>query len=99
MLRSLIEIFKGKKQKLYCVFVDFSQAFDSVWRNGLWCKLKLLLNSVKGKFFQIIYKMYGNIKSCVKFNNECSIFFACKNGVRQGENLSPLLFAMYLIIS
>ena len=40
--------------------------------------------------------MYDKIKSCVKFNNECSTFFACKNGVRQGENLSPLLFALYL---
>ena len=47
VLSSLIEILKVKKQKLYCAFVDFSQAFDSVWRSGLWCKL--LLNSVKGK--------------------------------------------------
>ena len=94
VLSSLIDILKAQKQKLYCAFVDFSQAFDSVWRCGLWCKL--LLNSVKGKFFQIIHSMYDNIKSCVKFNNECSTFFACKNGVRQGENLSPLLFAFYL---
>ena len=94
MLSSLIDILKAQKQKLYCAFVDFSQAFDSVWRCGLWCKL--LLNSVKGKFFELIHSMYDNIKSCVKFNNECSTFFACKNGVRQGENLSPVLFAFYL---
>ena len=24
------------------------------------------------------------------------IFFACKNGVRQGENLSPVLFSIFL---
>ena len=94
VLSSLIEIVKAKKQKLYCAFVDFSQAFDSVWRDGLWCKL--LLNSVKGKFLQTIYNMYNNIKSCVKFNNQHSSFFNCNNGVRQGENLSPLMFAMYL---
>ncbi|MEW8547774.1 MAG: reverse transcriptase family protein, partial [Candidatus Thiodiazotropha sp.] len=94
VLSSLIEILKVKKQKLFCAFVDFSQAFDSVWRGGLW--RKLLFNSIKGKFFQIVYNMYDNIKSCVKFNNQSSTFFACKNGVRQGENLSPLLFAMYL---
>ena len=94
VLSSLIEILKVKRQKLYCAFIDFSQAFDSVWRGGLW--RKLLFNSIKGKFFRIIYNMYDTIKSCVKFNNQSSTFFACKNGVRQGENLSPLLFAMYL---
>ncbi|MEW8548382.1 MAG: reverse transcriptase family protein, partial [Candidatus Thiodiazotropha sp.] len=94
VLSSLIEILKSKKQKLYCAFIDFAQAFDSVWRSGLW--RKLLFNSVKGKFFKIVYNMYDNIKSCVRNNNETSVFFPCQCGVRQGENLSPLLFAIYL---
>ncbi|MEW8548531.1 MAG: reverse transcriptase family protein [Candidatus Thiodiazotropha sp.] len=94
VLSSLIEILKIKRQKLFCAFIDFSQAFDSVWRVGLW--RKLLFNSIKGKFFQIIYKMYDNIKSCVKHNNQTSAYFPCQCGVRQGENLSPLLFAIYL---
>ena len=92
VLNSLIEILKIKK--LFCAFIDFSQAFDSVWRGGLW--RKLLFNSIKGKFFQIIYKMYENIKSCVKHNNKTSAYFPCQCGVRQGENISPLLFAIYL---
>ena len=40
--------------------------------------------------------MYENIKSCVKANNITSTFFASQCGVRQGENLSPMLFALYL---
>ena len=40
--------------------------------------------------------MYENIKSCVKVNNDTSTFLASKCGVRQGENLSPMLFALYL---
>ena len=40
--------------------------------------------------------MYRNIKSNVAINNESSIFFHCLNGVRQGENLSPFLFSIYL---
>ena len=94
VLNALIEIIKSRKQQLFCAFIDFSQAFDSIWRVGLW--RKLLFNSVNGKFFRIVTSMYDNIKSCVKFNNETSAFFASQCGVRQGENLSPMLFALYL---
>ena len=38
-LHSLIELFKYQKKKIYCTFIDFSKAFDSVWRIGLWRKL------------------------------------------------------------
>ena len=40
--------------------------------------------------------MYDNIKSCVKCNKEMSGYFASEIGVRQGENLSPFLFAISL---
>ena len=33
-LHALIEIMKFEKKKLFCSFVDFSKAFDSVWRSG-----------------------------------------------------------------
>ena len=93
VLNSLIEIMKVSKKKLFCAFIDFSQAFDSIWRGGLW--RKLLFNSVNGNFFTIVY-MHENIKSCVRINDETSAFFPSECGVRQGENLSPLLFSLYL---
>ena len=40
--------------------------------------------------------MYKNIKSCVAINSECSDYFASTSGVRQGESLSPFLFAIFL---
>lgn len=55
-LYSLTEILKKKKLKLFCAFVDFSQAFDKVWRVGLWHKL--LENFINGKFFMVINNMY-----------------------------------------
>ena len=40
--------------------------------------------------------MYQSIKSSVSINGQTSSFFPCENGVRQGENLSPVLFSIFL---
>ena len=40
--------------------------------------------------------MYKTAKSCVKQQSMISGVFACNMGVRQGENVSPLLFAIFL---
>ena len=40
--------------------------------------------------------MYKSIKSCVMANGMQSEFFESHVGLRQGENLSPLLFALIL---
>ena len=93
-LHALIEIHKKQKRKLYCAFIDFSQAFDRVWRVGLWHKL--LQNSINGKFYDVIHNMYQNIKSSVFYNGSKSNTFMSTCGVRQGENLSPMLFALFL---
>ena len=93
-LYALIEILKMKKQKLFCCFIDFSSAFDSVWRVGLWHKL--LQSQVNGKVLRVIISMYNEIKSCVSLHGNVSAFFASNSGVRQGENLSPVLFSLYL---
>ena len=82
---------------MYCAFVtgvDFMKAFDTVWRAGLWHKM--LLNNINGKMYDVIFNMYCNIKSCIVFNKCKSDYFACDNGIRQGENLSPFLFSLFL---
>ena len=40
--------------------------------------------------------MYSKSKSCVLINSEKSSYFGSYAGVRQGEILSPLLFAFYI---
>lgn len=93
-MHALIEIFKKRKLKLYTAFIDFSKAFDTVWRVGLWHKL--LQNSINGKLFTVRHNTYRNIKSCISHNGSLSNTFVSEVGVRQGENLSPVLFAMFL---
>ena len=93
-LYSLIELLKHEKKKLYCCFEDFSKAFDSVWRAGLWSKL--LKTDINGNFLRILQNMYLNIKSCVSVDGNDSPFFFSNRGVRQGDNISPVLFSLFL---
>ncbi len=94
-LHNLIKWSLNNKKKLYCVFVDYRKAFDYVVRDNLW--YKLLKVGVTGKMFNIIRDMYKTVSSRVK--GLCSgdlKSFQCILGVRQGESLSPFLFAMYI---
>ncbi len=56
----------------------------------------MLDSDINGKLFDVIRDMYSKAKSCVGHNDNTSIFFPCLIGVRQGENLSPFLFAIFL---
>ena len=94
VLNSLIDILKNKKKKLFCAFVDFEKAFDKVWRTAM--GHKLLTYNINGKIFKVILNMYDDIKSRILFQGEISEYFSCNNGLRQGENLSPFLFAIYM---
>ena len=93
-LYSLIQMYLLSNRKLFCTFVDFRKAFDTIWRNGLW--QKIISSNITGKIFVSIFNMYSNIKSCVRQNFVHTNFFACQMGVRQGENLSPFLFAIFI---
>ena len=94
VLHTLIQLVNNSKKKLFSAFIDLKRAFDTVWRAGLWSKL--LNNSINGKCLKLIQNIYSNIYSSVFVNNKKSDIFTCNIGVRQGENLSPILFSIYL---
>ena len=93
-LKMLIDLYLHTKTRLYVCFVDYAKAFDSVKRVLLW--RKLIACQVNGKMFRVINNLYLKAKSCVSSNESVSTLFPCRVGVRQGENLSPLLFSIYL---
>ena len=92
VIQSLVDIFLKRGKKLYIAWVDYAKAFDKVWRQGLF--YKMLKQGLSAKIVNIVKSIYANIKSKVMVNGVLSNAFASYSGVRQGESLSPMLFAI-----
>lgn len=94
ILKCIIDQYKKHKKELYICFVDFSKAFDRVWHEGLF--YKLISAGISTKFYNILKDMYSKILLHVKINNNLSPVFHSLMGVRQGDNLSPTLFNIFI---
>ena len=70
------------------------KTFDSVNRNILFEILQK--NGLKGNLFIAINAIYAEVKGRVKTNVGITDSFNCPIGLRQGCNLSPILFSMFI---
>ena len=94
-LHCLVDLYLQKKKKLFCLFVDYKKAFDTVQRSLMW--EKLFKTGVNGHVLSVIKDMYQKARSCIKLpDGTMSRFFLSNIGLRQGENLSPVLFSIFL---
>ena len=69
-------------------------AFDCVDRTLL---LYALQNAgIEGHFLKVIKAMYTDTQCVVKVNNKVTDWFPTYAGVRQGQNESPTIFAVFI---
>ncbi|CAL8092827.1 unnamed protein product [Orchesella dallaii] len=95
VLNSLIQNqLRHPKGKLFCLFVDLSQAFDSVEHNILWKKLNA--KGVSTKFVNVIRHLYSIAHGKVRIGNCLTDEFTFQRSVLQGESLSPKLFTLFI---
>ena len=78
----------------FLAFIDFKKAFDSVERNLLLFKLAKI--GINGRMYQAISSLYSNPRSRVVLNEHETDYFDCPIGVKQGNCLSPTLFAIFI---
>ena len=93
-LKTLVDQAFQSKKKLYVCFVDFKKAYDTVWRDGLY--LKLLEYGVSPKFVNLIKDMYDRLQVSVNVFSGLSLPFRSIVGLKQGCNLSPMLFNIFI---
>ena len=93
-LRQLQEKCIEQDRPLNMVFVDFSKAFDTVGRIGLWQLLRKY--GCPEKFTTMIEALHTGMMENVSVGGEISEPFSVTNGIKQGCVLAPTLFSIFL---
>lgn len=93
-LTTHIEAGFQRKQKTSVAFIDLSAAYDTVWRQGLICKLIRAIPCQK--VTKLIDSMLTDRPFHVTMGNLRSVQMKLSNGLPQGSVLAPLLFNLYI---
>lgn len=94
ILRHLVHQHVSPQRRVYAVFVDFKQAYDTVDRQRLWSHMARLgvpgafLGAIKGLYNGDTFTLHDGDKRCDPVHPTC--------GVKQGCPMSPLLFSLFI---
>lgn len=92
--RIVKEINRDLENKRLCsaAFLDISQAFDKVWHDGLFYKLK---KNLPHHFYSLLRSYLSNRHFLVKHQNDYTELHTINAGVPQGSVLGPVLYLLY----
>jgi len=76
------------------IFLDFSKAFDMLWRDGLLLILRKL--NLHGHIYHAIKLLISNRTIHVRIGDALSQKYKIENGVPHGSILSPLFFLIFI---
>ena len=93
-LTQTIQYYLDGSSNVYACFLDASKAFDRVRHSRLFDIL--LEKEICPLYVRFIFIMYNLNNASVRWNNDYSEIFSLSNGIKQGGNLSPYLFALYI---
>ena len=94
---ALITILRNRKaqnKSTYLCFIDFKKAFDSVNRDLLMFKIGRA--GITGRMYSAIKSLFNAPKARIILNDLATDWFDCPIGVKQGDTISPTLFALYI---
>ncbi len=89
-LKTISDKYMGQGKNIYCCFVDFKKAFDTLWHEGL--LYKLLKKGIGGPFAEIIRTMYDKSEAAIKLSGGITEKFKGNIGVKQSCVMSHPLF-------
>lgn len=95
VVSGVVQLRRIEGKKTWMAFLDLRKAYDSVWREGLWEKLKAY--GVGDKFLRVCRELYSSVSARVRIGQTLSEAFRIACGLRQGCVLSPCLFSLFIM--
>jgi hypothetical protein len=94
LLKETVTKYKKSKSPLYIASLDAEKAYDSLWRMGLFYKLK---DKMDENLWLILMSYYEKSDGIIKCNNVMvEGIININSGVKQGGVLSPFLFNYFI---
>ena len=93
-MKTLIDKSMHNNKPLHVCFVDFRKAYDTVWRDGLY--KKLISYNIDKRFIRLLRNIYSTSSLAIKTQHGRSNIFSSNIGLKQGCNMSPLLFNIFI---
>ena len=94
VLKQTVDFYSNQDTAVYRCFLDTKKAFDRV--NHWTLAKKLLDRNVPLNIVQLFIFWYREQEFMVQCGNSLSMTFRCLNGIRQGGQLPPLLYNVYI---
>ena len=81
-------------RNVFVSYFDVSNAFDTVWTDGLFYKLSEM--GISGRTWRILYKGYKDFRCKVRVDNKLSDWYAMSCGIHQGGFLSLMKYTAFI---
>ena len=94
VISSIIKNRRIEGKDTYACFVDMRRAFDVIDRTSLLYKLSTV--GVCKNLYDSIAVIYANTECSVMIGEYLTDWFQTLGGVKQGDNLSPKIFSVYI---
>ena len=92
VLHLVIELYQSVRKRVFCAFIDYRKAFDSIIRSLIW---HIISYNINGKVLNIIRETYSKAKSCIRKdnnNNTIIIIYSSISNIQFNRNLFSALY-------
>ena len=94
VLQETISTLLESNSKVFVTYLDVSKAFDGVWIDGLFYRLREL--GICGRTWRLLYSSYIDFQCQVRIQNRYSNWYSLNCGIHQGGYLSLFKYLVFI---